>query len=107
MQNKAGEFVRPGTKSALAALATVTMPENLRAWAPDPDGKECYPIATFTWILARKQYPSAAVAKNIKDLFTYALTEGQRDCASLGYVPLPENVRQAALAGLEKIGPAQ
>ena len=40
LQNKAGKFVAPTMESGKAALATVDMPEDLRAWIPDPDGDE-------------------------------------------------------------------
>src|SRR5262249_3511776 len=47
LQNKAGAFVEANTASAQAALAGVTMPENLRAFLPDPDGQGSYPIVTY------------------------------------------------------------
>jgi len=38
LQNKAGQFVGPGGEGGPAALASVQLPSNLRAWIPDPDG---------------------------------------------------------------------
>ncbi len=104
LQNKAGEFIAPSIESCQAALASVKLPENLRVWVPDPEDKDSYPIATFTWILAHTQYDNSQIASTLKDVLTYSLSDGQKDCAALGYVPLPDTVRQAVLAAVKKIG---
>jgi hypothetical protein len=49
LQNKAGEFVTATTASGAATLAATQFPASLlRAWPSDPDGKDSYPIATFS-----------------------------------------------------------
>jgi len=47
LQNKSGHFVAPTTVSGAATLASVTLPENFRAFITDPEGADDYPIATF------------------------------------------------------------
>jgi phosphate transport system substrate-binding protein len=47
----------------------VNMPENLRAFVPDPDLPNSYPIVTFSWILLRKNYQNAETAKAVRELF--------------------------------------
>ena len=44
LENKSGKYVKSTPESAAAALAAVTMPADLRAWLPDPEGADSYPI---------------------------------------------------------------
>ena len=38
----------------------------------------------------------------LRKLVEYGVTEGQKSADSLGYIPLPENVKQAVLARTAK-----
>ena len=68
LENKSGDFVAPDLKAAEDALASVKMPEDLRCWLPDPEGKDSYPIVTYTWLLCYKKYPDAASSKALKSV---------------------------------------
>jgi phosphate transport system substrate-binding protein len=103
LQNKAGEFVQPSLETCQAAFATVALPEDLRLSIPDPDGKSSYPIVTFTWILAHAKYDDAKTATALRDVLKYGLGEGQKECAPLGYIPLPESVRKVVLSAVDRI----
>lgn len=103
LQNKAGNFVVPTEESAAQTLASVNLPANLRAFIEDPDGAQSYPIVTYTWLLAYKQYPNAAKAQAMEAMIEYGLTEGQKVAAELGYVPLPPNVVQQVAAAADAI----
>lgn len=92
LENKAGKFIQPTLESGAAALANVEMPPDLRAWLPDPQGEQSYPIITYTWMLFYKKYDDPNMAKAIRDVVAYCLTEGQKVSAELGYVPLPKSV---------------
>ena len=92
LQNKAGTYVAATTASAEAALAGAEMPEDLIAWVSDPDGKDAYPIVTFTWMLFYKKYDDKNKLDAIRALINYGLTDGQKESESLGYVPLPAPV---------------
>jgi phosphate transport system substrate-binding protein len=105
LQNKAGQFVAPSEESASKTLASVTLPANLRAFITDPDGAGSYPIVTYTWLLAYKQYPDKAKAKAVEAMIEYGLTEGQKVSSQLGYVPLPSNVVQKVAAAADQISP--
>ena len=92
LENKQGAFVAPTTASGQAALATVSLPENLVAWVPDPPGKEAYPIVTFTWLLCYRKYDDAKKLEALKDVIQYCVDKGQASSEELGYLPLPEPV---------------
>jgi phosphate transport system substrate-binding protein len=105
LENREGKFVEPNASSLQAALGSAQMPENLRVYVPDPSGPGAYPIATFTWILLRKNYGDPAKAQALRDLFAWSLGEGQHSASDLGYIPLPANIVEKAQAALQTITP--
>lgn len=105
LQNKAGTFVAPNDESASAALATVPLPENLRAFIEDPEGAKSYPIVTYTWMLVPKKVADPNKAKAIEAMIEYGLTEGQKVSSELGYVPLPQSVKEKVAAAADGISP--
>lgn len=100
LENRAGQMIAPTEASAMAALAAVKLPANLRALITDPAGKDSYPIVTYTWLLAYQHYTDPLKAKAVELFIDYGLNQGQAVAPTLGYVPLPSVVRQrvAALA---------
>ena len=92
LQNKAGQFVAPGGDGGPAALASVQLPANLRAWISDPEGPKSYPVATYTWMLFYKENKDPKKAAALRQLVEFCLTEGQKMSHQMGYIPLPENV---------------
>jgi phosphate transport system substrate-binding protein len=104
LENKAGEMVAPSSESGKIALAALTGQDNVRNWVPDAEGKGAYPIVTFTWIIARKQYQDKNVADQLRDFLKYGLTTGQQECEALGYLPLPAAVVDKTLPEVERIG---
>jgi phosphate transport system substrate-binding protein len=103
LENKQGKFVKPSDESCGAALAAADMPENLRAFVPDPKGADSYPIVTFSWVLLRKNYRNAETANALHELFVWCLRDGQRYSTELGYVPVPASVAEKAAAALKSI----
>ncbi len=105
LENKSGKFVVASEQSASKTLESVALPPDLRVFISDPEGADSYPIVTYTWILAYKKYPNAAKAKAIEATIEYALTEGQKQATTLGYVPLPQNVITKVAAAADQISP--
>ena len=100
LENKDGNFIRPSDQGCEKALATAEIPEDLRAFAPDPPGADSYPIVTFSWILLHKTYKNAPNAEAVRKLFQWSLQDGQRYASELGYVALPAEIAKRALAAL-------
>jgi phosphate transport system substrate-binding protein len=98
LENKAGKYVTATTASGQAGLASAQLPEDLIAWASDPDSADAYPIVTYTWLLCYKQYQDKRKLEVLQDLLKYCLTVGQSDCEPLGYIPLPTNVAEQVVA---------
>lgn len=90
LENRAGKFIAPTLEAASTALASVELPGDMRAWAPDPAGEGAYPIVSYTWILAKKKYEDPGKAEAVKKLLSWCLTDGQKLSESLHYVRLPD-----------------
>lgn len=105
LENKAGEFVVPTAESTSATLAAVELPEDMRAFVTNPDGAESYPIVTYTWMLVYPTYDDPTIAKSVEAMIEYGLNEGQEVSDSLGYIPLPQSVREQVAAKADAISP--
>lgn len=105
LQNKNGKFVASSTASGQAALGSAALPENLRAWIPDPEGDESYPIVTYSWILCYKKYDDPLTAATLKDVLRFGLKQGQQFSEELGYIPLPPAVAEKVLEAVDRIKP--
>jgi phosphate transport system substrate-binding protein len=103
LENKSGKYVKPDLNTGKDALASVQLPENLRAWVTDPAGPNSYPIVTYTWLLCYKKYQNAKTADTLKSVIKYGLTRGQSFSADLGYIPLPGNVVDDDMKALNQI----
>lgn len=104
IENKEGRFVQPSEQSCVAGLASAELPDNLRAFVPDPSGAASYPIVTYSWVLLRKRYDNAQTTNALRDLFQWSLQDGQRYASQVGYVPIPSSVGEKALKALETVG---
>jgi phosphate transport system substrate-binding protein len=105
VKNAAGAWVRASLESVTeaAAGAAAAMPADFRVSITNAPGKGAYPISSFTWLLLYQNPKDAAKAKALVNFVKWALTEGQKDCAGLGYAPLPEAVVKKEQAALTKI----
>ena len=101
LENKAGNFVKAGAETSAEGLSKIILDDKLRGADPNPDGVNSYPIVSLTWILARPEHPKNDA---MKDLFRYMLSdEAQAKADSLGYVPLPSELRQKSLDAVETL----
>jgi phosphate transport system substrate-binding protein len=103
VQNKAGAFVAASLERVTAAAAGVAVPDDFRVSITDSDGKDAYPIASFTWILLYQSPADKQRAKVMSDFMKWALTDGQKGASALGYAPLPKEVVDRELQALGKI----
>jgi len=105
VQNQAGKWVRASleTVTAAAAGAANNMPADFRVSITNAPGANAYPISSFTWMLFYENPKDKAQAKTMVDFFKWAITDGQKYCADLGYAPLPANVVKLEMAALQKI----
>jgi phosphate transport system substrate-binding protein len=105
VQNAASEFVRASIESvtAAASAAAQSMPKDFRVSITNAPGKGVYPIASFTWLLLYENPKDKQQSKMMVDFMKWALTEGQKSAAGLGYAPLPAEVVKLEMAALTTI----
>jgi phosphate transport system substrate-binding protein len=105
VQNMAGDFVRADVASVTAAAASASgkMPPDFRVSITNAPGKGIYPISSFTWLLLYESPKDKAQSKIMVDFVKWALTDGQKFAAPLGYAPLPEEVVKLEMAALTKV----
>jgi phosphate transport system substrate-binding protein len=109
VRNKAGRYVQPSLDSVTAASASVLadLPDDLRYSITDAPGETAWPVSGTTWAVvygSREASGETGPDRNATlGFLRWALHDGQRFCADLGYAPLPaELVRRAdaKLSGL-------
>src|SRR5215467_8451372 len=73
VRNAAGTFVKADLTSVTAAAAGASkqMPEDFRVSITNADGKEAYPISSFTWLLVPSKIPDPAKKKAIVDFLNW------------------------------------
>jgi len=105
VQNMAGEFAKATVESVTAAAGSAAgkMPADFRVSITNAPGPGVYPISSFTWLLLYENPKDKAQAKTMVDFVKWALSDGQKFCADLGYAPLPQEVVKLEMAQLAKI----
>jgi len=105
VRNKSGNFVKASleTTTAAAAAAAANMPSDYRVSITNPDGKNAYPIASFTWLLIPQQSRDASKGKVLHDFLEWMLKDGERETSSLTYAPLPKEVVRKLQATVRSI----
>jgi phosphate transport system substrate-binding protein len=103
--NAAGEPIKASVEAVTlaAAEAAKAMPADFRVSITNAPGKGVYPISSFTWLLLYENAKDKAQAKTMVDFMKWALTDGQKFAADLGYAPLPEVVVKLEMAALAKV----
>src|SRR5689334_15790874 len=105
VQNASGAFVKASVQAvtAAAASAATNMPPDFRVSITNAPGKDAYPVSSFTWLLLYQDPKDKAQGKIMTDFLKWALTDGQKYCADLGYAPLPANVVKMEMDALARV----
>ena len=109
LQNAAGQFVAPTAEAATAA-AEAAMPvlggkTDYRVSIVNEKSPAAYPIASFTWLLVSTQQTDATKAKKLADFLRWALSDGQKEVATLDYAPLPSSLATKLMPRIDSIAP--
>lgn len=103
VQNKAGKFIQPCLETVSAATDGAEFPPDLRTSLTDEPGKDAYPITGTTYALVYTKQTDAATAAGLVNFFSWVLSEGQDDAASVNYSPLGKDLRALSVAQVKKI----
>ncbi len=104
VKNAAGNYVQPLLANVSAAAASVTISDDVQLLAQsitNSSDPQAYPISAFTYVLVHKDtYADEIKAQAVVDFLYWGLTTGQDAANRLGYAPLPDNMRRAAIKAL-------
>jgi phosphate transport system substrate-binding protein len=104
VKNKDGKFVAPTVKATTAAVEKAQVNQDLTFNPLNAAGKDAYPIASPTWILAYQSYSDSAKTTAIKNFLNYIYGNGQKIATQVDYAPLPKNLLDKAKAQVKKLG---
>jgi len=111
VRNAHGNFVTPDlstvSEAAAGTAATLGPDTDFRISLINAPGERTYPVASFTWLLVRRDYgEDAAKAKALVEFIWWALMQGQASAEALGYAPLPQAVLPLVEAHLKAVSAA-
>ncbi|HEX6596191.1 MAG TPA: phosphate ABC transporter substrate-binding protein PstS [Acidimicrobiales bacterium] len=100
--NRAGNFLAPTTEAVSGALGAATLRDSSTTadllFTPDSPGT--YPLATFTYLLVRRNGLDPEKEAALRHFATWAMSEGQRFAEPLGYTRVPRQYQVPALTAL-------
>jgi phosphate transport system substrate-binding protein len=105
VKNSSGALVQASLAgvTAAAAKAAKTMPDDFRVSITNADGKDAYPVSTFTYLLIPEKIADAGKKKAITDFLKWMLTNGQNLTEALDYAKLPKPVVDKEMKAIAKI----
>ena len=105
IRNAAGRFIQANLASLGAAVRSLSQHGDLTSSLINSPGNDAYPIVTFTWILVPDSIQSPEKAALIHDFIRWMLTSGQKECAGLGYLPLPKEIADSEVRQISSARP--
>jgi phosphate transport system substrate-binding protein len=105
VRNSSGNFVKADLAgvTAAAAGAANSMPDDFRVSITNPEGKNAYPISSFTWLLVPARIPDAKKREIIVGFLRWMLKDGQKYAEPLAYAQLPKEVVEKEMKALAQI----
>ena len=100
LRNPSGQFVKATLSSITAAAGSS---DASAGSVLDSPNRDAYPISTFTWLMVPTDKLSTEKKAAIAALLNWMLTSGQKDCAALGYAPLPHEIVVKELKALDAL----
>jgi len=92
IRNAAGKFVQANLATLGAAIKSPFLNGDLTRSLINPPRSDAYPIVTFTWVLLPESVENPQKSSILRDFVRWMLTSGQKECAGLGYLPLPKEI---------------
>jgi phosphate transport system substrate-binding protein len=105
VENAAGRFIRATPASITAACAgnEKSILADLGVSLTNAEGKEAYPVVSFTRVYAVASGMNPARIEALKEFWNWALMDGQQMASGLGYTFLPTGIAAKAREILNSI----
>lgn len=103
VKNRDGKYVAPTLEATSASLSGAEVAADLSYNPLNAAGTGSYPITAPTYLLVRTSYRDTQKGELVKAFLTYLLTDGQGIAPEVDFAPLPDSLRQKALAQLDSL----
>lgn len=103
VKNKAGNFIQPCVATITAGTQGIAYPPDLRVSLTDGSDPNAYPITGTVYGLVYQNQTDPAKAKALVNFFSWTLSNGQDDAASVNYAPLGKDLQGLAIGMVQKI----
>ncbi|KZS76460.1 hypothetical protein A4G26_21710 [Mycobacterium kansasii] len=103
VKNKAGNFIQPCVATITAGTEGIAYPPDLRVSLTDGSNPNAYPITGTVYALVNQNQTDAPHAKALVNFFSWVLSTGQDDAASVNYAPLSKDLQGLAMGQVRKI----
>lgn len=103
VKNKAGNFIQPCVATITAGTQGIAYPPDLRQSLTDGPDPNAYPITGTTYGLVYENQTNPARAKALVNFFSWLLSTGQDQAASVNYGPLGKDLQGLAMGQVRKI----
>ena len=107
LKNANGKAVKASLDGATAAAASLTGVSPTNFSITNATGDKAYPIASYSWVILRKDQTDATKGKAVVNLLNWLVTSAYNDSLvngkSLQYAPLPSETQKFAISQLKTI----
>src|SRR5256884_543011 len=103
LKNAAGKYLQATLDGATAAAGSLTGVSPTNFSITNASGDRAYPIASYSWVILRKDQTDATKGKAVVNLWKWVVTDGQAQGKDLQYAALPKDAQSFALSQLKTI----
>lgn len=103
LRNRSGRWLSCEPATIKAAAATKPTLSATDFSIVDVAGESAWPISGFSWGMVYESPADRPRARLVHDVLTWLVTQAQPIAATLGYVPLPQNVASLAVRQLDRM----
>jgi len=101
VKNATGNFVKASLESTTAAASGAKVPSDFRVSITNANGKDAYPISSFTYLLVPTQWNDQSKKTAMVSFLEWMLNSGEQQVKDLNYAPLPKQVVEMEKARLK------
>jgi phosphate transport system substrate-binding protein len=98
VQNASGAYIVPTLASVAADAADFPNVSPTNYLIVNGSGSGSYPISTYSWVIVFQKQSNTNNGLALGKMLDWMATAGQSDASAIGYVPLPANITNLAIA---------
>jgi phosphate transport system substrate-binding protein len=103
LKNAAGKYVQATPDGATAAAGSLSGVSPTNFSITNAPGDKSYPIASYSWVIVRKDQTDATKGKALMNLWKWVVTDGQSNGKNLQYAALPKETQTFSLSQMKTV----